>query len=282
MAGPGWRAATVLQAELRPAARRVAEGNLRRFLTRTLRASPAMVNLLMAIAQGKVGPALGPDGDQQCIAAFAEKFSPEQPAAKARGAENLAGRAAARVAHVRRLFQNIWPGPGLAYLDVGCGDGTITRALGQALGAKYLGCDICRRPDSVLGPLLALRDGPIPLGDGSQHIVSYFMSLHHVPDQAAELREARRVLRPDGLLIIREHDCPGPGFACFLDWVHAIYAVAVRRGKAPGEFCRGFRARYRDKKGLEADLASAGFRTLATFEKGEWTRGFYLLAAPNR
>lgn len=47
--------------------------------------------------------------------------------------------------------------------------------------------------------------GRLPIGDGEADAVVFCLVLCSVPDQAVALAEARRVLRPDGRLVLLEH-----------------------------------------------------------------------------
>ncbi len=92
-------------------------------------------------------------------------------------------------------------------VDVGCGGGALVRAL-AARGARVTGVEIseeqlaaARRDDGGSGARYAVGVGQqLPLADGSVDVVVFMRTLHHVPveDMGSALREARRVLRPDG------------------------------------------------------------------------------------
>jgi ubiquinone/menaquinone biosynthesis C-methylase UbiE len=100
------------------------------------------------------------------------------------------------------------PADARVVLDVGCGEGTLARALARAgatPGRQVLGIDtdptVLPRaaPDGVrfaAGDALAL-----PCADGTVDAVTMAMVLHHV-DAAAALAEVRRVLRPGGTLVL--------------------------------------------------------------------------------
>ncbi len=101
------------------------------------------------------------------------------------------------------------PVAGLEGLDLGCGEGTNTRAVAR-LGARMTGLDIAptfvrharemeaREP---LGIDYVLRDGQsIDFPDASFDFVTAFMSLMDMADQQSVLKGIERVLRPRGFL----------------------------------------------------------------------------------
>ena len=91
-------------------------------------------------------------------------------------------------------------------LDLGCGLGEYVRAFERA-GAYALGCDVANdrlvegRSRGAWG-LLAAGGEALPFRDGSLDVVVLNEVIEHVADEAATLREVRRVLAPDGHAVI--------------------------------------------------------------------------------
>ncbi len=98
---------------------------------------------------------------------------------------------------------------GLNGLDLGCGEGTNTRAVAQ-LGATMTGLDIAptfirhageAEAQDPLGIRYVLGDGlTISFPDASFNFVTAFMSMMDMSDQAGVLKEVGRVLKPGGFL----------------------------------------------------------------------------------
>lgn len=100
------------------------------------------------------------------------------------------------------------------YLDIGCADGSITAAIGESLGLgkdHIFGCDVRDLPpeDEMMKRFQFKHyDGvTLPYCDGSFDVITVFMVLHHIPEIEPFLKEIVRVLRRNGVLIIREHNC---------------------------------------------------------------------------
>jgi SAM-dependent methyltransferase len=94
-------------------------------------------------------------------------------------------------------------------VDVGCGDGSLVRAL-AARGASVVGVEVSEAAleqarDGEHCYLLGSADA-LPLDDGSVDVCVLMRSLHHVPPAAmgAALEECARVLRPGGVAYIAE------------------------------------------------------------------------------
>ncbi|HYG90703.1 MAG TPA: class I SAM-dependent methyltransferase [Azospirillum sp.] len=110
---------------------------------------------------------------------------------------------------------------GLTVADVGCGDGGMARRLTQS-GATVIGIEpsagqLARaRAAEPVGneTYLEGRGESLPFEDGSLDAVLYFNSLHHLPMDAMTpaLKEAARVLRPGGALVVVEPLAEGAYF----------------------------------------------------------------------
>ena len=86
-----------------------------------------------------------------------------------------------------------------ALLDIGCGNKPY-ESMFQGQISSYTGCDVVQSSDErvdVICPATA-----IPLPDGSFGTVLCTQVIEHVADHQSVLREAYRLLAPDGVLIL--------------------------------------------------------------------------------
>ncbi len=105
-------------------------------------------------------------------------------------------------------------------VDVGCGDGSLTRRLAEE-GAQVIGVDpsetAVARASARAGRREQYKIGwaqELPLPDRCADAVTFLNSLHHVPTAALTraLGEAHRVLRAGGLVYVQEPLAEGAYF----------------------------------------------------------------------
>lgn len=143
------------------------------------------------------------------------------------------------IADEMELLRRVLPLARTRVVDLGCGNGQMTRRfLEEAGAAAAAGLEVDERqhaknlaapPLAGLSFVMAGADD-IPFPDGSFDVATMFKSLHHVPlarlDRA--LAEIRRVLVPGGLLYVSEPVAEGP----FNEIVRLFHDEAHVRGEA--------------------------------------------------
>lgn len=96
---------------------------------------------------------------------------------------------------------------GRRVVDVGCGAGALAAWLARR-GAHVLGLDAqlaaVRRARASGVAVAVAHAEALPLAGASVDVAVVFNSLHHFPEPAAALTEARRVLAPTGALYVAE------------------------------------------------------------------------------
>ncbi|MGH7303054.1 MAG: class I SAM-dependent methyltransferase [Candidatus Rokuibacteriota bacterium] len=101
--------------------------------------------------------------------------------------------------------------PDLTLLDLGAGTGRFSVLLADAFDARVVAIEPSAkmRADAERGsahPRVAYRDGAagaLPAAEGEFDFALLSMVIHHVPDLDACARELYRVVKPDGLVFIR-------------------------------------------------------------------------------
>ena len=103
----------------------------------------------------------------------------------------------------RDAFLELLPPPGRRTLDVGCGEGRLSRDL-TALGHRVAAVDAApsmlrhAREADPQGEYHLASSAELPFADGSFDLVIAFMSLQDMDDPEGAAREAWRVLEPGG------------------------------------------------------------------------------------
>ena len=103
--------------------------------------------------------------------------------------------------HLEALLTTVGPVAGLRVIDIGCGEGELTRAVAK-LGARIAGYDpfIAATETTAYGAgsfrLATAAADAIPEPDHETDLVLFIFSLHHVPSEKLKgaLAEARRLL----------------------------------------------------------------------------------------
>ena len=146
--------------------------------------------------------------------------------------------------HLDALLATVGPVQGLRVIDIGCGEGALSRALAK-LGAQVTGYDpfIAETKPTATGAgnfsLARAAADAIPEPDQSADLVLFVFSLHHVPGAKLEgaLTEARRLLRPSGRLYAAEPLARGP-HQYIIELFHDETAVRKVAAEALSRFAR--------------------------------------------
>jgi ubiquinone/menaquinone biosynthesis C-methylase UbiE len=136
-----------------------------------------------------------------------------------------------------RIYENckkyIIPSSNYNYLDFGCGNGYKTlkfQKLFKIPLANTYGTDI-----KNWGPYDKERkfnfhfkflgeNNKIEFKDNTFDLVTCFLALHHIPNLTDTINEIKRVLKPNGLLFILDHNVFIPLDSIILDIQHNLYA----------------------------------------------------------
>ena len=179
--------------------------------------------------------------------------------------------------------------PGLRLLDVGCGPGTITVDLARRVApGEVLGIDVAeevvakaeahRREEGVENVRFATGDVyALDLPDASVDVVHAHQVLQHLTDPVRALRELRRVLKPGGLLALRDSDYGAFTWAPAdhrLDRWLELYHQVTRRNGADADAGRSLLAWVR-AAGFSGVEAGSSTWTFADPEARAWWCGLW-------
>jgi SAM-dependent methyltransferase len=194
--------------------------------------------------------------------------------------------------HLDALLATIGPVQGLRAIDIGCGEGQMTRAL-AALGAQATGYDpfIAEAAPAAHGAgsfrLAEAAADAIPEPDHAADLVLFVFSLHHVPGAKLEgaLTEARRLLRPSGRLYVAEPLAQGP-HQYIMELFHDETAVRKAAAGALARFARPYFATdriatYTDVRSY-SDFDAFSGRMIANMRFNGYTREAVLAPAVRR
>jgi SAM-dependent methyltransferase len=155
-----------------------------------------------------------------------------------------------------RLVAGVRARPGERVLEIGCGEGGNLHHVGEsAPGARLYGVDFspakAEFAHQATGAHTAAADAArLPFAGGSFDAVLIRDLLHHLPDRTAALREAYRVLKPNGRLTLVEPNRRSP-------------LVMLQAALVPAE--RGLFRSTQER--LRRELDESGFDLLAADER---------------
>lgn len=177
-------------------------------------------------------------------------------------------------------------------IDFGCGDGGLISAIAEKYKIpkeKAFGLDITKlKPQKTFTfKLLDSNNYKLDFEDKSIDLITVLMVLHHVRDPPGSIEEGKllksyisefkRILSPNGHLIIREHDFNQEGLDILLDIIHGMYSLVLAEVPENIEFPKGFYALYREKGEWKNMIESLGFKSINSTEPEKSQKMYYEL-----
>jgi ubiquinone/menaquinone biosynthesis C-methylase UbiE len=155
----------------------------------------------------------------------------------------ITGKAKSRIDEIKSVINgNVFR----RYLDIGSGNGEIAYGIGSYIKAETIMMDIKDNRDEIFkgGKFLKIdEDEIIKLESNSVDLITIFQTLHHVQNIHLLMNELRRVIKKDGIIIIREHDCGNKYDARMIDLEHMMYDI-VFENKTYEESVKEYYALY--------------------------------------
>lgn len=106
-------------------------------------------------------------------------------------------------------------------LDLGCGDGAVAEYLQEKIGVNIVGADISEdavkksRKRGIDARLIDIEKGKLPFAAKSFDVIFWGDNIEHLFDPESILKEIRRVLKPNGRLVL---SCPNMAY-----WRYRIF-----------------------------------------------------------
>ncbi len=155
----------------------------------------------------------------------------------------------------------------IKYLDFGGGIGDITYSIAKNQGylksntfvtdiQNWLGKE---HTDEFVKQVTYryLKTTILPFGDKYFDFITCFQVLHHIADKNFAIKELKRVIKDDGVLLIREHNCETVEDQMLIDIEHSLHAYAVdEQGE---DYLQKYNDVYMSKRELRALMESNGF-----------------------
>jgi ubiquinone/menaquinone biosynthesis C-methylase UbiE len=166
------------------------------------------------------------------------------------------------------------------YLDIGCGIGTMSEALGLLLRLEedcVYGIDVIAHESLQLKNFSVYDGVNIPFNDNEFDFLSIFQVLHHVELDKIDslLQNVRRVCKNGGYLLLKEHNCDSDEFCQLIDIEHIFYSISRTSFCNPGL--------YKCKTGWKNLLATFGFQMIQEYgRKNEPTNSYFSLYICNK
>src|SRR5205807_4278990 len=175
--------------------------------------------------------------------------------------------------------------PGMRLLDVGCGPGSITRGLAERLApGQVIGLDLSRetldaasREAAALGlENLRYEEASVyalPFPDASFDVAYAHQVLQHLRERGAALREMLRVVRPGGLVAVRDVDWGTVAYWPRDSWIDRFIEVHhqtwYRNGGEP-RMGRELRALFNDATLTDVRISASIWCYATPAETTEW------------
>ena len=139
------------------------------------------------------------------------------------------------------------------FVDIGCGDGSITSELSKIYKfKKTIGVDVENWFDTYTNKdkhiEMVITDGKtINIKDNSVDVILCNHVLHHIEHLDDMLDELARIIKKDGILIIKEHNCYYKELSYVIDIYHALYELVFKK-KQNDKFIENYYSNYLSDK----------------------------------
>jgi ubiquinone/menaquinone biosynthesis C-methylase UbiE len=153
------------------------------------------------------------------------------------------------------------------YLDFGGGVGDVSAGIARNEGYKKENCFVTDiqnwmgkenvDDNSKYITYRYLKTNIIPFEDNTFNLITCLQVLHHIPEKMHTIKELKRVLSKDGILVVREHNSTSVEDRTLIDLEHSLHAYAVdQQGE---DYLQNYHDNYMSGLELEQMMKSVGF-----------------------
>ena len=187
------------------------------------------------------------------------------------------------------LFNDLVINDYTKYLDFGGGIGDVSSSIAKNLKLKkensfvtdiqnWLGKE---HTDEYVKYITYryLKTNLLPFENETFDLITCLQVLHHIPDKKYTISQLRKVIKPNGILIVREHDCRDSQDRTMIDIEHSLHAYAVDEQGI--DYFQNYHDNYMSKNELSNLMSEGGFEMVNTFPEKGITRYYYSVWKPS-
>ncbi len=161
------------------------------------------------------------------------------------------------------------------YYDIGSSEGGITRVIKKYFNSPTVYAFDINIKDEDTDDIHFRRNNPNEINrpPNSADLITVFMTLHHFDHFEEMMSELKRVLKPGGKLIIRDHDVSTALLANFFDFNHFMFNL-INDEETPEIFSKTFMTKYKTKERWIELIEKSGFKS-TIIEGKKWIYPMY-------
>jgi ubiquinone/menaquinone biosynthesis C-methylase UbiE len=191
----------------------------------------------------------------------------------------------------KKDYINTNVGNDTVYLDVGAGNGIITKAVSDVLNiapCRTYATDIDRWSGKnnkavnidIIYQYVNKYKFKTTYKSNMFDLVTMFQTMHHVEDLQSMLSEIYRITKPNGLIIIREHNASNCDVEMLCHLEHLFYGV-LEDNLSIDNFLSDYYGCYRSADNFDDLFARKGFRCSTKWFKQNPTKCYYAVYIKN-
>lgn len=214
------------------------------------------------------------DSCPSCIDAFLSKYS--------LGLSQEKNRVNGKINDLSNIISEYAKTTPKSLLDIGVGNGNIITSIGKELSIapkNLYGVDVVDYSKNDNFNHIFYDQNQIPLENKSLDCIFIMMVLHHTYDPSETLKEASRIIKDDGIVIIRETNAYNEDLIQFNVLMEYIFYYILL--KVPAQITRNY---YSDEK-WESLFKASGFNykkvSQSSLEENVFTGMYYVLTKGN-